>query len=168
MDLLERLKNNDMTAFDELYEETSKNVYFVIFSVFHDDDLTRDLLQDTYVKLLEKKDKIPSGTNLGGYVVQIAKNLALNYYNKRKYENEYLSNMRDDSYSSFINPPSGVLEVIKEHLSPKEYKIFLLKVLGEYSFKEISKMTKIPIGTLTWLYQEIRKKLKGVFDDGRK
>lgn len=38
MDLLERLKNNDMTAFDELYEETSKNVYFVIFSVFHDDD----------------------------------------------------------------------------------------------------------------------------------
>lgn len=167
-DLLDRLKNDDLTAFDEIYNETSKSVYFAIYSVFHDDEITKDILQETYIKLLENKNKIPPNTNIGGYVVQIGKNLALNYYKRRKYESEYLLNLKDDSYSSFKTPPSGIFEVLKEKLTPKEYKIFLLKVLGGYSFKEISKMVKIPIGTLTWLYQEIRKKLKGVFDDGRK
>ena len=45
-------------------------------------------------------------------------------------------------------------------LNDKEYMVFTLKVLGDYSFKEISKMKNIPVGTLTWLYQEARKKLE--------
>ena len=36
----------------------------------------------------------------------------------------------------------------------------MLKVLGDYSFKEISKLKKDQIGTCTWLYQEARKKLQ--------
>ena len=61
-----------------------------------------------------------------------------------------------------------MLATIKNNLSENEYNVFLLHVLGEYSFKEISNITKIPIGTLTWMYQEIRKKLKivlGGMDD---
>jgi DNA-directed RNA polymerase specialized sigma24 family protein len=36
----------------------------------------------------------------------------------------------------------------------------MLKVIGGYSFKEISALKNIPLGTATWLYQEARKKLE--------
>ena len=38
--------------------------------------------------------------------------------------------------------------------------VFTLKVLGDYTFKEISKLKDIPIGTLTWLYSQAKEKLQ--------
>ena len=57
--------------------------------------------------------------------------------------------------------------------SANEEKAFsnLEKFSFENSFKEISKFLDIPVGTLTWSYQEARKKLinklKGIYIDER-
>ena len=68
--------------------------------------------------------------------------------------------MQDESYDQEIGLDSGLLDKIKNILSKKEYEVFILHILGEYSFKEISEIKKIPLGTLTWTYQEARKKLE--------
>lgn len=47
-----------------------------------------------------------------------------------------------------------------EKLHPDEKKIIDMKVLGEMTFKEISELLQIPIGTVTWRYQEGIKKLR--------
>lgn len=47
-----------------------------------------------------------------------------------------------------------------EKLHPDEKKIIDMKVLGEMTFKEISELLGIPIGTVTWRYQEGIKKLR--------
>lgn len=47
-----------------------------------------------------------------------------------------------------------------EKLHPDEKKIIDMKVLGEMTYKEISELLGIPIGTVTWRYQEGIKKLR--------
>lgn len=73
---------------------------------------------------------------------------------------QYINSLTDDSYDIDVGLDSGLLDKIKSLLSDKEYEIFILHVLGEYTFKEISEIKKMPIGTLTWIYQEARKKLE--------
>ena len=45
-------------------------------------------------------------------------------------------------------------------LKPAERQIVSLKVLGEMTFKEIARSMQIPMGTVTWKYQNAIKKLR--------
>jgi len=47
-----------------------------------------------------------------------------------------------------------------ETLKPAERQIVSLKVLGELTFKEIAQCMQIPMGTVTWKYQNAIKKLR--------
>lgn len=154
--LLKRLKEGDLTSFDEIHALTRKSVFYASYVVFDNAEIAEDLSQETYLSFLEKKDKIPLDIDLPAYLVTMAKNKAFDLYKRMKkeraIEEEKIGKM-DDIHDS------GLVDLIKNTLSEKESSIFLLKVLGDYSFKEISKMKGIPLGTLTWTYQEARKKL---------
>ena len=159
--ILNKLKLNDMSCFDELYENSKKNVYFAIYVVFHNEEIAKDLMQDTYISFLNNIHKIKDGTPLVPYLVTIAKNLSMNYYKKNKREKEFINNINEiDACYYEKNYDNELIEKIKSILNEKEFMVFILKVLGDYSFKEISAIKKIPIGTLTWTYQEARKKLQ--------
>ncbi|HOO79231.1 MAG TPA: sigma-70 family RNA polymerase sigma factor [Lachnospiraceae bacterium] len=47
-----------------------------------------------------------------------------------------------------------------DKLKPEEKKIIDMKILGEMTFKEIAKVLGIPMGTVTWRYQEGIKRLR--------
>lgn len=47
-----------------------------------------------------------------------------------------------------------------EKLKPEERRIIDMKVLGEMTFKEIAELLDIPMGTVTWRYQEGIKRLR--------
>ncbi|MCB9498159.1 MAG: sigma-70 family RNA polymerase sigma factor [Erysipelotrichaceae bacterium] len=162
MNWLSRLHSNDLSAFDEIYEETKKAVYYTIYFIVKDPDTSEDLMQETYLDFLQYKDKLKPDTDIPAFLVASSKNKAINYYNRHKKEKEFVSMLQNYSYANDRLLDTGLLEVVKSTLNEKECDIFLLHVIGEYTFKEISKMKKIPIGTLTWMYQEARKKLQSV------
>ena len=47
-----------------------------------------------------------------------------------------------------------------EQLGWTERQIVSLKVLGEMTFKEIAAVMEMPMGTVTWKYQNAMKKLR--------
>lgn len=154
--LLKRLKEGDLTSFDEIHALTRKSVFYASYVIFGSKEIAEDLSQETYLSFLEKKDKLSLDIDLPAYLVTMAKNKAFDLYKRMKKEHaieEEKIGRLDDIHDS------GLVDTIKKTLSEKEASVFLLKVLGEYSFKEISKMKGIPLGTLTWMYQEARKKL---------
>ena len=157
---IKRLKNDDMSSFDEIYEICRKSVYFAIYLIVRDNAASEDLMQEVFIDLLMNKRKLKEEDNLAAMLVTNARNKAINYYNRHKREAEYIASLDDSSYVNEDNLDSGLLSKIKETLNEKEYVVFILHTLGEYSFKEISEIKKIPVGTLTWLYQEARKKLE--------
>ena len=163
-DIIKRLKSEDLTAFDEIYALTKKAVYYTAYSVFKSKEVAEDIMQETYLALLEKKNKLREDLDLPAYLVTMAKNASYDLYMKRKRENELDEGVGVDTVFD-PGPDSGLISRIKELLSPKEFEIFILRALGEYSFKEISKMKGIPVGTLTWSYQEARKKLSAALGE---
>ena len=166
--LLEQFKSGNLEQFDEFYNSTKKSVYFAIYLIIKDEMMTEDLMQETYVEFLENVKRIPKNANVEGFLVTSAKNKAINYYNRHKREVEFSSSLVTYSYSNDKVLDTGLLKLVKDTLEEKECEVFLLHVLGEYTFQEISKMLDIPIGTLTWTYQESRKKLEAVLKKGER
>lgn len=163
MDELEKgyirsIASGDLSSFDHIYSKYRKDVYYAAYFVFYDEATAEDIMQETFVAFLEKAKKIKEDVNLGGYLVQMAKNKSYDLYMKRKKQ----GHLEEDLHGTEHKFPghSDLLEKIEKILSEKEFMVFTLRVLGEYSFKEISKMKGIPVGSLTWIYQEARKKLE--------
>ena len=52
------------------------------------------------------------------------------------------------------------IEKTLEQLKPEEREIINMKVLSDMTFKEISEILQIPMGTVTWRYREAIKKLR--------
>lgn len=161
--LIKRLQDEDLSAFDEIYDLTKKAVYYAGYSVFGNQHIAEEIMQDTYLALLEKKSKLRLDIDLPAYLVTMAKNRAYDLYMKRKKEGHLEEDLTADAPE--MPDDTGLMRLIKETLGEQEYMVFILRVLGEYSFKEISKMKGVPVGTLTWAYQEARKKLQKVLGE---
>ena len=74
-----RLKNNDMTSFDEIYEIARKSVYFTIALIVKDNLASEDIMQEVFIDLLMNKSKLKEDDNLGALLTTSAKNKAINY-----------------------------------------------------------------------------------------
>lgn len=73
--------------------------------------------------------------------------------------------MRGGSESHEQTPEDQVISNLSlkdalEKLKPEERRIIDMKVLGEMTFKEIAELLDIPMGTVTWRYQEGIKRLR--------
>ena len=88
------LKSKDKLIIDEVYEEIYneyyKLVYFVILQIIKNKEETEELVNDTFLKAFNNITKFKEDTSLKSWIVQIAKNTAINQYNKNKKSNTTL------------------------------------------------------------------------------
>lgn len=73
--------------------------------------------------------------------------------------------MRSGSESHIDTPEEQVISELSlkdalAKLKPEERRIIDMKILGEMTFKEIAELLKIPMGTVTWRYQEGIRRLR--------
>ena len=130
--------------FEDMYQRFFKDVYLFVFSISKDRQIAEDITQETFFKALKEIKHFRGDCSVKSWLCQIAKNL-------------YISQMRKKGTISFEamdvvpNQVSGTnieheyiqkedaLSVYKVlHLLNEPYKeIFLLRTLGDLSFKEI-------------------------------
>lgn len=130
--------------FEDMYQRFFKDVYLFVFSISKDRQIAEDITQETFFKALKEIKYFRGDCSVKSWLCQIAKNL-------------YISQMRKKSMISFEDMdvvPNQVsstniereyiqkedtLSVYKVlHLLNEPYKeIFLLRTLGDLSFKEI-------------------------------
>lgn len=160
---IKRLKKGDQSAFNDIYEYTYRKIYFIVLPIIKDKSLAEDIMQDTYLKFLEKLYDYNAKNSLA-YILTIAKNLAINMYNKRKREFKYdASEMDRFSYEEFIEFNLENEEIVKSALAvlnKTERNVFLLHNLENMKHKEIALIMDKPLGTITWTYQQAVKKMK--------
>lgn len=157
--IIAELKKGNYNRFDEFYNKTKKQVYFAIFNILKNISLTENIMQDTYMLFLDKIKKYKDGTNVYAYLVTIARNLAINLYNKRKKEILCDITHPDQTYiidSSF----QPMLDLVYKTLSGLELEVFILHVIDEFKHREIADILDKPIGTITWAYNNAVKKLR--------
>lgn len=160
--IIERLKNKDEQAFEYVYQETKRGVYSMIFSVVKNHQVTEDIMQDVYMKMMTTIDQYKKQTNFKNWLLTIAKNQAIDYYRREK----RIVHVDIEDYDlSFSNPePSphekNKFDLMIEMLSEDQRSVVILKIADDMKFKDIAKILEKPLGTVIWLYQEAMKTLR--------
>lgn len=158
-EIIRQMKDNDYRSFDEFYSMTSKLVYYVIANIIKNKDTIEDLMQDTYLKFIQNISNVNPNQNPNAYLAQIAKNLALNEYNKHKrvvVDDTYFTNLKDHQSEG----GSGIDLGIINYLEGVEKEVVTLKLIGDLKFREIALMLDKPMGTVQWIYNSAIKKLR--------
>jgi len=156
-----KLKNNDMSYFDEFYNSLKELIFYNIFSIIKNHEISEDLLQETFVKFLNNLTNLNENNSIIGLLMTTSKNLSLDYLKKHQ-RIIYLEDSKIDNGSEehLSIDKDFIINKIRNILKPKEVDIFMMHVLGELTFEEISKVTSRSLGTILWSYNNSIKKLK--------
>jgi RNA polymerase sigma-70 factor (ECF subfamily) len=160
-DYIDALIEKDNEAFRIVYENTKKGVFSMIISIVNNRAATEDLMQDTYMKMIQKIKQYKKGKNFYAWLLQIAKNTALDYYRKEKRVSLVDPQENEKVFDGEIkeNTNYEVHDLIKD-LDEEEKQIVLLRVVSNAKFKDIALSIDKPIGTVLWIYQKAIKKLQ--------
>lgn len=163
-DYIDLMMNKDEAAFFEVYQQTKAGGYSVIASIIKDRQAIEDLMQETYIKMLKSLNQYQKGRSFTPWLLQIAKNLALDYY--RKHQKEVVMDIQENEYLFTKNQVNENQEIdleLNEMLSSltiDEREVVTLKIVSEMKFKDIAESLNKPLGTVLWIYNKAIKKVK--------
>lgn len=146
-------KNGNQKAFDSIYKNTINLVRFAIYSYIQDAEIINDLIQDTYMKVIDKISSYKENS-FNSWIYTIAKNTALDYLKRKK--EEYI----EDPNLISVSNNNPYLNYAINLLSNDEKEVFLMKVLCGYTTKKISEILLLNTYLVNSLYYQAKEKLK--------
>ena len=155
-ELVVRLIEDDVSAFDALYWKYHQAVYRNIFKFVKEPIATEDILQEVFARLWEKRKDINAGQSVAGWLFVISFNLSVDYVRKKLREHTFhkeLYNLNIEGSSWEDNPAAyeeqyRLLEDAISQLSPKKQKIVTLCKLEGKTYDEVAEELKISRNTV--------------------
>lgn len=140
---------------EKLYNMFKDSVFAVAFGITSDYHLAEDCVTETFVRLTQVKRFSAKKGDGKGFILTIARNVALELRRRYKREKEssdiYIQNYGEADKtvenSIYINQ-------LLEHLNDKQRQIVVLKCCSELTFKEIAKIMKCPETTVKSRYKK--------------
>lgn len=166
--LAERLKKGDKKAAEEIFNHFSPLIYRFFLARTSKRELSQDLMQDVFVKLISKIETFNNESgHFSAWLWQIARNTLIDYFREKKeisfsdapegIEDNYKT--EDKTERNII--VKEVLEVVK-NFNVEDQEIFTLHYISDLSYKEISRITGKSEGALRVAIHRITKKVKDI------
>jgi len=158
---LDDLLAKDEQAFETVYHATKYGVYAVIRAIVRDASLTEDLMQETYLRMMQKLNGYRRGGNFNAWLTQIAKNIAYDHLRKDNRE-DHVDVVRLHEIVHPSEPDSSIwidFDRLLETFSTEERTILMMKIVGGSSFKEIARAVGKSVGTVHASYKKAIAKL---------
>lgn len=168
---IDLILNKDKSGLKQIYDEYMPYIYRIILGVVQRKEDAEDIASEFFIKLWTNAASYKKGSAHKGYIATIARNMAIDHL--RKYKKEELQSFQldeeDDSapveYDSGVNVEEEVIQDISLNealntLDEPQRRIVDMKILADMTFKEISEVLKLPLGTVTWRYREAINKLR--------
>jgi len=157
------------TEFNELLLNNAGSLKPFAVSLTHDQEVAKDLFQETLYKALANKDKYSTGTNVKAWLFTIMRNIFINDYRRRAkqrliFDNSINESLINSGKTVVNNKGEGSLH-FKEinqaiyHL-PQIFKIPFLLYFEGYRYHEIAYSLNEPLGTIKSRIHFARKLLK--------
>jgi RNA polymerase sigma-70 factor (family 1) len=84
--LQQKLADGDRASFTWVYKHYCKKIYSYALLLTNDVEKSEDIVQDVFIKLWEKREKIRDVENFNAYVNRICRNQIMDEYRKEKRE----------------------------------------------------------------------------------
>ncbi|MBO5208884.1 MAG: sigma-70 family RNA polymerase sigma factor [Lachnospiraceae bacterium] len=169
---MHRIRQGDKQGLQEIYEAYIGLIYSIVKDVVHNKESAEDITSDFFIKLWDKADLYKSGMGHKTWMTTIARNMAIDYLRKYRREeaSELLEEIEPEVFAGQEAESDSPVEqeviadlTVKEALAKlkeNERQIMNMKILGDMTFQEIAQSLSVPIGTVTWRYQNAVKKLR--------
>lgn len=160
-ELMKKLSRGDEAAFEQIYSQTRKTVYYIALSVVKERALAEDVMQDVYLSVLKNAAQYRPGTNPVAWIAKIARNEALkvqqsrarvNYVDERQ-NLQVFGTQQTDDYNLLISHAKRIL-------SEDEFVILMLITAAGYKRREIAEILEMPLPTVTWKFTQAVEKLR--------
>ncbi|MGJ1430492.1 RNA polymerase sigma-70 factor [Sphingobacterium spiritivorum] len=89
-DLILLLNKSDVNAYTEIYNRYAMMVYYNVNQILRDEESSKDVVQDVFTSLWDKKEVIMHGENLAGYLYVSCRHRVFKLLEKGKVRNNYL------------------------------------------------------------------------------
>lgn len=161
--LILRIAEGDTAALEVLYRQTSASVYGFALSILRDPTAAEDVMQDTFVSVMQSASSYqPSGKPMA-WLLTIARNLAL--MRLRKTENKNISfdelfHVKDPHNAYRETENHMVLDKVLRLLTDSERQIVMLHALSGLKHREVADLLDIPQATAISRYNRALAKLR--------
>lgn len=175
--LAAKIKDNDSSAFKELYYRYFNAVLFYANQYLFNEEEAKDVAQDTFVSLWNSRKTLDYEQNIRAFIFTIARNKCLNILrtrlNKRKYHSTIQRRDAELSYMVLKDESAEraicneVEQLVNEALSelPEQYRnVFEMNRARGMTYSEIAKELNLSVKTIEVrmmrVLQVLRRKLK--------
>lgn len=173
-ELLIRLKSGEQHAFVLLYDKYSRRIYQNTLRVIKIPEIAEELLQDTFVRIWEKKQYIDPEKSFQAYLFRIAQNLAYDHFRQiakdQKLSEQLLTLVEEyNPLDELIETKQSItlLNSALKNLPVKRREVFTLCKLEGRSYQEVSSLLGISESTINDHIVKATKSLKQYFVQSR-
>lgn len=161
-ELIERFQKGDVQSFELLISRYQDQIYSYIISLVRDRQLTDDIFQDTFVKIIRtiKAGVYKDEGKFIQFAMRIAHNLVIDHFRKENRIPIVESSSEDYSYidnapisdpsveqGMIVNQIHSDLKRMIDRLPLEQKEVLRMRIYDDMSFKEIADITNVSINT---------------------
>lgn len=154
--LVSKLRNNEVKAFDSLFNKYSEKLYRFSFSLLKNKEDSKEIVQEAFLRIWKKRHEIDSSKSFKSFLFTISYNLIIDQLRLRLKDKEYRDflvkyfDYEKDNSSNIIEYDALNKQINNaiEELPGKRKQIFKLSRKQGFSYKEIAKELGISVKTV--------------------
>lgn len=157
-------------GYNYLYDNFSDALYGVIFNIVQDEEITNDLLQDSFVKIWKNISSYDSSKGrLYTWMLNICRNTALDALRSKGFKMRNKIQSWEDSVNEFkttsesMNIDTIGLRKAVDLLKPEHREIIDILYFQGYTQMEASEVLNMPLGTVKTRIKIALREIKKIF-----
>ena len=152
---VQKLKQGEIDAFDELFNKYSQRLYNFALKYLKGDEEARDVVQEVFLYIWEKREGLKPEESFNSYIFTISHNIIKKHFNRKLRKNAFKDSLiyelqkQDNNLDQVIDYKFLLenVESIIESLPGRRKEIFIKRKYYSLSIKEIAK--ELAISPLT-------------------
>jgi RNA polymerase sigma-70 factor, ECF subfamily len=179
-DLMVRVQQGDMSAYQELIRRYQRKVFRVISSYQRNPEDALEVVQDTFLKVYSSRHTWERRRSFSAWLYRIAINASIDRYRRDgKEKTTSLDDVSESAVSnSFLRPRTPLdrlrdserrraLEQAVRSLPARQREVVSLRYFGEMRLEEIAEALECPLGTVKSNLHKAMLTLKGLLAAGK-
>ena len=154
-EIIEKLKSGDISAFDEIYHMYNDRIYQFALGLLKDEDSANEMVQQVFISIWEKRDRIRPDLNFRNYLMTITSNAVRKYFRRKSLQNKVYENLYSDKTfwsentedEVIYNELYAIAQRTIDKMSPRRKEVYQLSRQKGLRINEIAKQLGISEST---------------------